>query len=222
MSPPSPGVRDSNTKTQNLTENARDSLSRYGKDLTQLARDGEIQECVGRRDEMLRVIRTLTRDTKNNPLLIGDAGVGKTAIVEGLAWRIAQNKDRAMSGKRIIQLQMSDLVAGTKYRGQFEERLTAILHEVAQASDIILFIDEIHTVVGAGNSTGGLDAANIMKPALARGELRCIGVTTMAEYRKHFEKDSALERRFQPIVVNEPSIAEAEEILTIGYLKRFE
>jgi ATP-dependent Clp protease ATP-binding subunit ClpC len=222
ISLPSPGIRDSNTKTHNLRLDSQGLLSRYGKDLTQLAREGKIHQCIGRRDEMLRIIRTLSRNTKNNPLLIGDAGVGKTAIVEGLAWRIAHEKDRAMSGRRVIQLQMSDLVAGTKYRGQFEERLTELLREVAQAPDIILFIDEIHTVVGAGNSTGGLDAANIMKPALARGELRCIGVTTLAEYRKHFEKDSALERRFQSIIVNEPSIAEAEEILTIGYLKRFE
>ena len=222
MSPPSPGIRDSNTKTQNLRLDSQDLLSRYGKDLTQLAHEGKIHQCIGRRDEMLRVIRTLSRDTKNNPLLIGDAGVGKTAIVEGLAWRIAHDKDRAMSGRRIIQLQMSDLVAGTKYRGQFEERLTEVLREVAQAPDIILFIDEIHTVVGAGDRAGGLDAANIMKPALARGELRCIGATTMAEYRKQIEKDSALERRFHPIIINEPTMGEAEEILTIGYLKRLE
>ena len=197
-------------------------LQLYGKDLTQLARDGGIHECIGRRDEMLRIIQTLSRDTKNNPLLIGEAGVGKTAIVEGLAWRMANDKDKAMAGKRIIRLQVADLVAGTKYRGQFEERVTGILREVAHSPGIILFIDEIHTVVGAGDTAGGLDAANIMKPALARGELRCIGATTLSEYRKHVEKDAALERRFQPLHVNEPSISEAEEILTRGYHKRFE
>lgn len=197
-------------------------LQLFGKDLTQLARDGEIHECIGRRDEMLRVIQTLSRDTKNNPLLIGEAGVGKTAIVEGLAWRIAHNKDKAMAGKRIVQLQVADLVAGTKYRGQFEERLTGILREVAQSPDIILFIDEAHTLVGAGDSAGGLDAANIVKPALGRGELRCIGATTIAEYRKHIEKDSALERRFRPIFVSEPSIGDTVEILNRGYHNRFE
>lgn len=222
ISLPSPGIRDASDKTQNLRLDSQDLLSRYGKDLTQLARDGEIHECIGRREEMLRIIRTLSRDTKNNPLLIGEAGVGKTAIVEGLAWRVAHDKDRAMTGRRVIQLQMADLVAGTKYRGQFEERLTEVLREAAQAPDIILFIDEIHTVVGAGDSAGGLDAANIMKPALARGELHCIGATTMAEYRKQIEKDSALERRFHPIVINEPSVGEAEEILTIGYHRRLE
>jgi ATP-dependent Clp protease ATP-binding subunit ClpC len=222
ISLPSPGIGDSNTKKHDLRPGKEDVLSRYGKDLTQLARDGEIQECIGRREEMLRIIRTLSRETKNSPLLVGEAGVGKTAIVEGLAWRIANDKDRAMSGKRIIQLQMADLVAGTKYRGQFEERLTEVLREATQAPDIILFIDEVHTVVGAGDGSGGLDAANIMKPALSRAELCCIGATTMAEYRKHIESDSALERRFQPIVINEPSVGEAEEILCTGYRRRLE
>ena len=221
ISIPLVAARDS-TKTRNLKFSAEDSLSRFGKDLTQLARDGLINECVGRREELLRIIRTLSRETKNNALLIGEAGVGKTAIVEGLAWRIAHDKDRAVSGKRIIQLQMSDLVAGTKYRGEFEESLTRILREAAETSNVILFIDEIHTIIGAGASVGGLDAANIMKPALARSELSCIGATTMAEYRKHIEKDSALERRFHTIVIGEPSVDETEEILKIGYLKRFE
>jgi len=195
-------------------------LKKYGKDLVQLARAGRIQECIGRRDEMLRVVQTLNRDTKSNPLLIGDAGVGKTAIVEGLAWRMAQG--RSLPGKRIIQLHVADLVAGTKYRGEFEERLQGILRELAQAPDVILFLDEIHTLIGAGDRAGGLDAANIMKPALARGELCCIGATTLAEYRQHIEKDAALERRFQPITVNEPSPAEAEEMLARGYRQRFE
>ena len=225
LSPPEPQAVDTQNETAVLGRpiiGQGNLLRLYGRDLTQLAFDGAIHECIGRRDEILRVIQNLGRDTKSNPLLIGEAGVGKTAIVEGLAWRIAHEKDKAMAGKRIIQLQVADLVAGTKYRGQFEERLTGILREVAQSPDIILFIDEIHTVVGAGDSAGGLDAANIMKPALARGELRCIGATTIAEYRRRIEKDSALERRFQPIFVNEPSIGEAEEILTRGYHQRFE
>jgi len=195
-------------------------LEKYGKDVVQLAREGKIHECIGRRDEMLRVIQTLARDTKNNPLLIGDAGVGKTAIAEGLAWRVSQG--RSLPDKRIIQLNVADLVAGTKYRGEFEERIQGILQEIAQSPDVILFIDEIHTLVGAGGAGGALDAANIMKPALARGQLRCIGATTLDEYRKHIEKDSALERRFQPIMVNEPTADETREILTRGYQKRFE
>jgi ATP-dependent Clp protease ATP-binding subunit ClpC len=202
-------------KTQNL-------LSLYGKDLTLLAREEKVHECIGRRDEILRVIQTLSRDTKNNPLLIGEAGVGKTAIVEGLAWRVANNKDPALAGKRIVQLNVADLVAGTKYRGEFEERMQGILGEVAQSPDVILFIDEIHTLIGAGGASGALDAANIIKPALARGELRCIGATTVDEYRKHIEKDAALERRFQPIKVEEPTEDETEQILKEGYHERFQ
>ena len=197
-------------------------LSHFGKDLTRLARDGKIQPCIGRRDELLQIIRSLSRETKSNPLLLGDAGVGKTAIVEGLAWRIAQNKDAALAGKRLVQLNVADLVAGASSRGDFEARMQGILREVAASPDVILFIDEIHSLVGAGAGSGPLDAANIMKPALARGELRCIGATTQAEYRKYIERDAALERRFQPITVNEPTADEAFEILTKGYLKRFE
>jgi ATPases with chaperone activity, ATP-binding subunit len=192
-------------------------LLRYGKDLTQMAREGKIYPCIGRRDELLQIVRTLSRDTKNNPLLIGEAGVGKTAIVEGLAWRIAHGK--SLADRRIIQLQVADLVAGTKYRGEFEERLQAILREVAQATNIILFIDEIHTLVGAGAAP--LDAANILKPGLARGEIRLIGATALAEYRKYIEKDSALERRFQPIIINEPSPDETLDILREFYFSRF-
>ena len=197
-------------------------LSTFGKDLTQLARDGKLQPCIGRRDELLQIIRVISRETKNNPVLLGDAGVGKTAIVEGLAWRIAQNKDAALAGKRIVQLNVADLVAGASSRGDFEARMQGLLREVAAAPDVILFIDELHTLVGAGAGSGPLDAANIMKPALARGELRCIGATTLAEYRKYIERDAALERRFQPITVSEPTAADAVEILTNGYLKRFE
>ena len=184
--------------------------------------DGKISPCIGRRDELLQIIRALSRETKSNPLLLGDAGVGKTAIVEGLAWRIAQNKDAALAGKQLVQLNVADLVAGASSRGDFEARMQGILREVAASPDVILFIDEIHSLVGAGASSGPLDAANIMKPALARGELRCIGATTQAEYRKYIERDAALERRFQPITVSEPTADEAVEILTNGYLKRFE
>ena len=197
-------------------------LQHFGKDLTQLARDGKISPCIGRRDKLLQIIRALSRETKSNPLLLGDAGVGKTAIVEGLAWRIAHNKDAALAGKRLVQLNVADLVAGASSRGDFEARMLGILREVAASPEVILFIDEIHSLVGAGAGSGPLDAANIMKPALARGELRCIGATTQAEYRKYIERDAALERRFQPITVSEPTAAEAVEILTNGYLKRFE
>jgi ATP-dependent Clp protease ATP-binding subunit ClpC len=195
-------------------------LTRFGRDLIQLAREEKIHECIGRRDEMLRIIQTLSRETKNNPVLIGDAGVGKTAIVEGLAWRIAKGK--SLPGKSIIQLHVADLVAGTKHRGEFEERVQGILREVTQSPNILLFIDEIHTLIGAGGSGDILDAANMMKPALARGELRCIGATTVNEYRKYFEKDPSLERRFQPIMINEPLQGEVLEILTQGYKERFE
>ncbi|MBI2686063.1 MAG: ATP-dependent Clp protease ATP-binding subunit [Acidobacteria bacterium] len=195
-------------------------LAKYGRDLTELARDGKLHPCIGRRDELLQMVRSLSRATKNNPLLIGEAGVGKTAIVEGLAWRIAQGK--SLPGKRIVQLQIAELVSGTKYRGEFEERLMGILREAAQDAGLIVFIDEIHGVVGAGDSSGNMDAANIMKPALARGELRCIGATTIAEYRKYIEKDPALERRFQVVSVDEPSMEEAVAILEAGYLERFQ
>jgi ATP-dependent Clp protease ATP-binding subunit ClpC len=191
-------------------------LQRYGADLVQKARDGKIPPVAGNKikHEMLAVTRVLAQATKNNPVLVGDPGVGKTAVVEGLAWRIAQGRAPApLQGKRIIQLNMGDLVAGTKYRGEFEARLQGILREASQASDLILFIDEIHTVVGAGAAGDALDAANIMKPALARGEVRCIGATTLSDYRKYIEKDAALERRFQPITVAEPTPDEALAIL---------
>jgi ATP-dependent Clp protease ATP-binding subunit ClpC len=194
-------------------------LERFGIDLTAKARQGELNQCIGRRNELLQLVRTLSRETKNNPLLIGEPGVGKTAIVEGLAWRIAQGK--SLPGKRIVQVQIADLVAGAKYRGEFEERLQALVREIAKATDVILFLDEIHTLIGAGDRPGGLDAANILKPALARGELRCIGATTLAEFRKYIEKDAALERRFQPVTVNEPSVDEAVEILRGLYRDRF-
>jgi ATP-dependent Clp protease ATP-binding subunit ClpC len=189
-------------------------LDKYGLDLTRLAGEGKVEPLIGRREELLKVIRTLSRNMKNNPLLIGDAGVGKTAVVRGLALRIAQgNIAPVLQGKRIVEIPVAGLVAGTKYRGQFEERIMGILKEAGEADNVILFMDEIHTVVGAGSAEGSLDAANIMKPALSKGEISCIGATTMNEYRKHIEKDPALERRFQAITVEEPSQEETIEIL---------
>lgn len=193
-------------------------LEKYGRDLTQLAKEGKLEKVIGRREKLLELIQTLTRKTKNNPLLIGESGVGKTAIVEGLAIRIASGKE--LTGKRIIQLDMASLIAGTKYRGEFEERLTGIIKE-ASSPEIILFLDEIHTLVGAGAAEGAMDASNILKPALARGEIRCIGATTIKEYRKYIEKDAALERRFQPIMVEEPSIDDAIKILE-GLREKYE
>lgn len=189
-------------------------LDRYGRDLTREAREGKLGPFIGRRSELLQVIQTLARHTKNNPVLVGEAGVGKTAIVEALAIRAVQGKDQILVGKRIIELNIGALVAGTKYRGEFEERLTRIIEEARAHPEVILFIDEIHNVVGAGRVEGStMDAANIMKPALARGDLRCIGATTIAEYRRYIEPDSALERRFEKIIINEPGPDEALEIL---------
>jgi ATP-dependent Clp protease ATP-binding subunit ClpB len=191
-----------------------EALKKYGIDLNQKAIDGELDPVIGRDEEIQRVMQILIRKTKNNPILIGEPGTGKTAIVEGLAQMII-NKDVPLSlqNKRVISLDMSRLIAGAKYRGEFEDRLKAVVDEVKKSDNIILFIDEIHTIVGAGASEGSMDAANILKPALARGELRTIGATTLKEYRKYFEKDSALQRRFQPIMVDEPSINEALQIL---------
>lgn len=189
-------------------------LDEYGKDLVQLAAAGGLSPVIGRKTEMMQVIRTLSRDKKNNPVLVGEAGVGKTAIVEGLAARIfSQNIHPDFHGKRLIQINASDLVAGTKYRGDFEERMQSIITEASQAKDVILFIDEIHLLVGAGSGSGAMDAANILKPALARGDIKLIGATTHSDYRKYIEKDAALERRFQPIRVEEPGPQETTEIL---------
>jgi ATP-dependent Clp protease ATP-binding subunit ClpC len=190
-------------------------LDKYGRDVTRLAKEGKIDPVIGRSNEILHLIRTLVRKTKNNPMLIGEAGVGKTAVVEGLALRIAEGKLVAsLRETRIIELNMASIVAGTKYRGEFEERMMAIINECKEHQEIVIFFDEIHTVVAAGACEGGtLDASNILKPALARGEIKCIGATTITEYRKHIEKDPALERRFQTIVVNEPSDQETLIIL---------
>ncbi|MDO4674494.1 AAA family ATPase [Campylobacter sp.] len=191
-----------------------DSLKKFGIDLTQRANDGELEPVIGREEEIGRLMQILIRKTKNNPILLGEPGVGKTAIVEALAQRIVQ-KDvpKSLQNKRLIALDMSALIAGAKYRGEFEDRLKAVVREVVENENIILFIDEIHTIVGAGASEGSMDAANILKPALARGELHTIGATTLKEYRKYFEKDAALQRRFQPVSVNEPSINEALAML---------
>lgn len=189
-------------------------VSRYGTDLTQLARQGKIEPLVGRKKELIQLVRSMSRKTKNNPILVGEPGVGKTALVRALAKQIAEEHVPVpLASKRIIELNMSTLVAGTKYRGEFEERLARLIDEVKENPEIILFIDEIHTLVGAGAAAGGMDAANILKPALSSGDFRCIGSTTLREYRKYFENDKALSRRFLPLVVDEPSPEEALRIL---------
>jgi len=191
-----------------------ESLEKFGIDLTKKAIEGELDPVIGRDEEIHRIMQILIRKTKNNPILIGEPGTGKTAIAEGLALKIANNDvPLSLQNKKVVALDMSALIAGAKYRGEFEDRLKAVIDEVKSSGDIILFIDEIHTIVGAGASEGSMDAANILKPALARGELHTIGATTLKEYRKYFEKDTALQRRFQPVSVNEPSINEALQIL---------
>ncbi|MFS8000743.1 putative ClpA/B family, UVR domain, AAA+ ATPase domain, ATPase, AAA-type, core, Clp ATPase [Helianthus anomalus] len=198
------------------------TLEEYGTNLTKLAEEGKLDPVVGRQPQIERVTQILGRRTKNNPCLIGEPGVGKTAIAEGLAQRIANGDvPETIEGKKVITLDMGLLVAGTKYRGEFEERLKKLMEEIKQSDDIILFIDEVHTLIGAGAAEGAIDAANILKPALARGELQCIGATTLDEYRKHIEKDPALERRFQPVKVPEPSVEEAIQILR-GLRERYE
>merc|ERR1719473_2648716 len=198
------------------------TLEEYGSDLTTQATEGKLDPVVGRKKEIERVIQILGRRTKNNPCLVGEPGVGKSAIAEGLAQAIANNNvPETVEGKQVVTLDMGLLVAGTKYRGEFEERLKKLMDEVKQSDDIILFIDEVHTLIGAGAAEGAIDAANILKPALARGELQCIGATTLDEYRKHIEKDPALERRFQPVQVPEPSVDEAIQILK-GLRERYE
>src|SRR5579863_6804 len=190
------------------------ALKAFGRDLTEIARKGEMDPVIGRKNEIERVIQILCRRTKNNPVLLGEAGVGKTAIVEGLAQEIAQgNVPELLRDKRVITLDLALMVAGTKYRGQFEERIKAVMDEIRRSKNIILFIDELHTIVGAGSAEGTMDASNIIKPALSRGEMQCIGATTLNEYRKYIEKDAALERRFQSVRVEAPSIEEAVLIL---------
>jgi ATP-dependent Clp protease ATP-binding subunit ClpC len=208
-------IRGGQRATDPRAESKYGALEKYSRDLTMLAREGKLDPVIGRENEIKRAMQVLTRRTKNNPVIIGEAGVGKTAIVEGLAQKItADDVPDSLKGKRVIALDIGALVAGSKFRGEFEERLKAVMDEIRQAQgEIVLFIDEIHTVVGAGAAEGAIDASNMLKPALARGELQCVGATTLDEYREHIEKDSALERRLQPVYVDEPSIEDTIDML---------
>src|SRR5450432_3629076 len=216
-------LRKGRTADSATAENAYDALKKYSRDLTQAARDGKLDPVIGRDEEIRRTIQVLSRRTKNNPVLIGEPGVGKTAIVEGLALRIVRGDvPEGLKNKRIVSLDMGALIAGAKFRGEFEERLKAVLKEVQEAAgEIVLFIDELHTVVGAGKAEGSMDAGNLLKPMLARGELHCIGATTLDEYHKYIEKDAALERRFQPVMVDKPTVEDTISILR-GLKDRYE
>lgn len=208
---------------ENEQEKSKTALEQFGRDLTLLAEQGKLDPVIGRDEEIRRVVQVLSRRTKNNPVLIGEPGVGKTAIVEGLAQRIISGDvPESLKDRRVVTLDMGALLAGSKFRGEFEERLRAVLKEVEEKDgDVVLFIDELHTIVGAGRADGALDASNMLKPALARGTLRCVGATTLDEYRQHIEKDAALERRFQPVLVNEPTVDDAIAILR-GLKERYE
>ncbi len=217
---PQPGFGPGGPSSQTKTKTP--ALDAFSRDLSQLARQGKLDPVIGRKDEIERVIRILSRRTKNNPVLLGEAGVGKTAIVEGIAQQIvSDNVPELLRHKRVLILDLALMVAGTKYRGQFEERIKAVMQEIKRTKDIIIFIDELHTLVGAGGAEGAIDASNILKPALTRGEMQCVGATTLNEYRKYIEKDAALERRFQTIIVNPPSVEETIEILK-GLRDRYE
>src|SRR5438552_5334575 len=216
-------LRKGRTADSATAENAYDALKKYTRDLTQAARDGKLDPVIGRDEEIRRTVQVLSRRTKNNPVLIGEPGVGKTAIVEGLALRIINgDAPDSLENKKLLSLDMGSLIAGAKYRGEFEERLKAVLQEVtASTGGIILFIDEMHTIVGAGKADGAMDASNLLKPALARGELHCVGATTLDEYRKYVEKDAALARRFQPVFISEPAVEDTVSILR-GLKEKYE
>ncbi|MEO1248536.1 MAG: Clp protease N-terminal domain-containing protein, partial [Pseudomonadota bacterium] len=216
-------MRKGRTADSASAEEAYDALKKYTRDLTEAARDGKLDPVIGRDEEIRRTIQVLSRRTKNNPVLIGEPGVGKTAIVEGLAQRIINGDvPEGLKDKRLLSLDMGALIAGAKFRGEFEERLKAVLQEITTAAgEIVLFIDELHTLVGAGKAEGAMDASNMLKPALARGELHCVGATTLDEYRKHIEKDAALARRFQPVFTAEPSVADTISILR-GLKEKYE
>ncbi|MFW6170884.1 MAG: Clp protease N-terminal domain-containing protein, partial [Planctomycetota bacterium] len=222
---PERGGREAGGETSGSAKGGKSktpALDSFGRDLTELAKQSKLDPVIGREREIERSIQVLCRRTKNNPVLLGEAGVGKTAIVEGFAQRVVSgNVPELLAEKRIVVLDLAMMVAGTKYRGQFEERIKAVMNEVRRARNTILFIDELHTLVGAGGAEGAIDAANVLKPALARGEIQCIGATTLDEYRKHIEKDSALARRFQEIIVNPTSKEETIEILK-GLRERYE
>ena len=216
-------IRGGQRVTDPQAESRYRTLEKYSRDLTRMAQEGKLDPVIGRDSEILRVIQVLSRRTKNNPVLIGEAGVGKTAIVEGLAQKIASNDvPDLLLGKRVLNLDLSGMLAGSRFRGEFEERLKGTIEEIQRSEgEIILFIDELHQVVGAGAAAGAMDAGNMMKPALARGELQTVGATTMDEYRQHIEKDSALDRRFAPIFVEEPNVEDTIEML-YGIRDRYE
>src|ERR1700685_2261560 len=216
-------LRKGRTADSATAENAYDALKKFARDLTQAARDGKLDPVIGRDEEIRRTIQVLARRTKNNPVLIGEPGVGKTAIVEGLAQRIIRGDvPESLKDKKLLSLDLGSLVAGAKYRGEFEERLKAVLQEIAAAAgEILVFIDELHVFVGAGKTQGAMEASNMLKPALARGELHCVGATTLDEYRQYIEKDAALARRFQPVFVSQPSVEDTISILR-GLKEKYE